>query len=152
MSEQYLQQRKTNLLAKANESDLDIEKTIERLAAVNQALGSGGSTDVSTLAKETTLTAVNNKLPALSGGAIPVDIEKGNLTADWRVIPASTTVIIPAGYVYLYLTVLSGTATINGLSFAVDDVVNLEISPIRKHPAVTIITAASSQVRVIGGY
>ena len=115
----------------------------------------GGSTDVSGLAKETTLEAVNAKIPSLSNNRIPVEFPATNLTADWRILTAGTTTI-PAGSCYVYMTVLTGTVTINGLTKTatngINDIVNLESCLPARHPAITIIVPEGASVELIRGF
>lgn len=141
-----------------------IRSQIERMEDANQTLpywslyqaitggsgGGGGSTDVSLLAKELTLAAVNNKLPNLSNGAVPVIQPSSVVTPQWTVLTTNTT--IPAGSVYVYLTVIAGTVTINGLSKTVDDVINLESCLPARHPAITLVIPDGAEVELIRGY
>lgn len=156
MSEEFLLTRKTALLARANETDTDIEKTIGQLAAVSLAVGSGGggSIDISTLATEATAMAINGKLPNLSSDRVPVELPITNLSADWRVLTENTT--IPAGSCYVYLTVLAGTVTINGLTKTatdgMSDIVNLESCLPARHPAITIVIPEGASVQLIRGF
>jgi len=117
--------------------------------------GGGGSTDVSGLAKETTLEAVNAKIPSLSNNRIPVELPTTNLTADWRILTAGTTTI-PAGSCYVYITILTGTVTINGLTKTatngINDIVNLESCLPARHPAITIIIPEGASVELIRGF
>ena len=59
----------------------------------------GGSIDVSTLAKEATLSGISNKLSALSDGTIPVNLPQRILAPDKRLLTANTT--IPSGSIYI---------------------------------------------------
>lgn len=160
-SEEYLVSRKTALLARLSEPDVNVERTIEQLAKTNQAIGGssggggGGDIDTSLLAREVTLTGINNKLPALNSGAVPVTIAPINLTADWRVLTATTTQItttIPAGSCYVLITVLIGDVTINGLTKKTDEYINLEPSPFARHPAINLVIPAGKSVEIIRGY
>lgn len=111
--------------------------------------------DISTLTKEATLTAINAKIPSLSNNRIPVELPTSNLTADWRILTAGTTTI-PAGSCYVYLTVLTGTVTINGLTKTatngINDIVNLESCLPARHPAITIIIPEGASVELIRGF
>lgn len=111
--------------------------------------------DISTLTKEATLTAINAKIPSLSNNRIPVELPTTNLTADWRILTAGTTTI-PAGSCYVYLTVLTGTVTINGLTKTatngINDIVNLESCLPARHPAITIIIPEGASVELIRGF
>lgn len=151
MSEEFLLTRKTALLARANATDPDIEKTIGQLAAVSLAVGDIGGE----LATEVTTTAINAKIPSLSNNRIPVELPTTNLTADWRILTAGTTTI-PAGSCYVYLTVLTGTVTINGLTKTatngINDIVNLESCLPARHPAITIIIPEGASVELIRGF
>lgn len=151
MSEEFLLTRKTALLARANATDPDIEKTIGQLAAVSLAVGDIGGE----LATEVTTTAINAKIPSLSNNRIPVELPTSNLTADWRILTAGTTTI-PAGSCYVYLTVLTGTVTINGLTKTatngINDIVNLESCLPARHPAITIIIPEGASVELIRGF
>ena len=151
MSEEFLLTRKTALLARANATDPDIEKTIGQLAAVSLAVGDIGGE----LATEATTTAINAKLPSLSNNRIPVELPTTNLTADWRILTAGTTTI-PAGSCYVYMTVLTGTVAINGLTKTatngINDIVNLESCLPARHPAITIIIPEGASVELIRGF
>lgn len=117
--------------------------------------GGGGSTDISTLTKEATLTAINAKIPSLSNNRIPVELPTTNLTADWRILTAGTTTI-PAGSCYVYIMILTGTVTINGLTKTatngINDIVNLESCLPARHPAITIIIPEGASVELIRGF
>jgi hypothetical protein len=151
MSEEFLLTRKTALLARANATDPDIEKTIGQLAAVSLAVGDIGGE----LATEVTTTAINAKIPSLSNNRIPVELPTTNLTADWRILTAGTTTI-PAGSCYVYLTILTGTVTINGLTKTatngINDIVNLESCLPARHPAITIVIPEGASVELIRGF
>ena len=111
--------------------------------------------DISTLTKEATLTAINAKIPSLSNNRIPVELPTTNLTADWRILTAGTTTI-PAGSCYVYMTVLTGTVTINGLTKTatngINDIVNLESCLPARHPAITIVIPEGASVELIRGF
>jgi hypothetical protein len=111
--------------------------------------------DISTLTKEATLTAINAKIPSLSNNRIPVELPATNLTADWRILTAGTTTI-PAGSCYVYLTILTGTVTINGLTKTatngINDIVNLESCLPARHPAITIVIPEGASVELIRGF
>lgn len=111
--------------------------------------------DISTLTKEATLAAINAKLPNLSNNRIPVELPTTNLTADWRILTAGTTTI-PAGSCYVYMTVLTGTVTINGLTKTatngINDIVNLESCLPARHPAITIVIPEGASVELIRGF
>ena len=152
MGEEYLQNRKEALLAKVGDTTLNIEDAIEQLAEVNLALGSssGGIVDISTLATEATSTAINGKLPALSSGRIPVSLPETNLTGDWRDLTTNT--VIPAGSVQIYLKVILGDVTINGLTYSTGEYINLESCYPYKHPEINIVIPAGKSVRLVRGY
>lgn len=161
MGEEYLQARKTALLAKVDETTPNIEDAIEQLAEVNLALGSsgsGGSVDVSTLAKETTLTTINGKLPSLSSGNIPVDINTGSTVPDIRTIstPGSYTF---NNYYSLYITVLNGdngsvilkkTGETSGAILSTNRIINFESIAGKKHGSITLSIASGGIVEIIG--
>ena len=111
--------------------------------------------NISTLTTEATLTAINTKLPNLSNNRIPVELPTTNLTADWRILTAGTTTI-PAGSCYVYITILTGTVTINGLTKTatngINDIVNLESCLPARHPAITIIIPEGASVELIRGF
>lgn len=109
-----------------------------------------GSTDVSSLATEATATAISGKLPALSSGRIPVSLLETNLTADWRDLTTNT--VIPAGSVQIYLKVILGDVTINGLTYSTGEYINLESCYPYKHPAISIVIPAGKSVRLVRGY
>lgn len=112
--------------------------------------GGGGSTDVSSLATEATATAISGKLPALSSGRIPVSLLETNLTADWRDLTTNT--VIPAGSVQIYLKVILGDVTINGLTYSTGEYINLESCYPYKHPEINIVIPAGKSVRLVRGY
>ena len=152
MGEEYLQARKTALLAKVDETTPNIEDAIEQLAEVNLALGSsgsGGSVDVSTLAKETTLTTINGKLPTLSNGNIPVVVAEKTLTPDKRLLTENTT--IPTGSIYCYIKVIEGDITIDGLTYSTGEFINYESCYPCKYPAISIVIPAGKLVRLDRG-
>lgn len=125
----------------------------EALSTIESALGSsggGGSIDVSTLAKDATSIEINEKLPDLSSGKIPVTIAPINLTADWQLLTADIT--IPAGSCYVYLKVILGEVTINGITFSTNEYLNLEPSHFARHPAISIVIPAGKSVRLVRGY
>lgn len=105
--------------------------------------GGGGST-------EATATAINGKLPALSSGRIPVSLLETNLTADWRDLTTNT--VIPAGSVQIYLKVILGDVTINGLTYSTGEYINLESCYPYKHPEINIVIPAGKSVRLVRGY
>lgn len=109
-----------------------------------------GSTDVSSLATEATSTAINGKLPALSSGRIPVSLLETNLTADWRDLTTNT--VIPAGSVQIYLKVILGDVTINGLTYSTGEYINLESCYPYKHPEINIVIPVGKSVRLVRGY
>lgn len=154
MSQEYLLTRKAALLARADATDPDVEKTIGQLAAVSLAAGSsgggGGSTDVSTLATEVTATAIKNKLPSLSSGNIPVVVAEKILTPDKRTLTANT--VIPEGSIYVYMKVNLGDITIDGLTYSTGEFINYESCYPCKHPEITITIPAGKSVRLDRGY
>lgn len=105
--------------------------------------GGGGST-------EATATAISGKLPALSSGRIPVSLLETNLTADWRDLTTNT--VIPAGSVQIYLKVILGDVTINGLTYSTGEYINLESCYPYKHPEINIVIPAGKSVRLVRGY
>lgn len=105
--------------------------------------GGGGST-------EATATAINGKLPALSSGRIPVSLLETNLTADWRDLTTNT--VIPAGSVQIYLKVILGDVTINGLTYSTGEYINLESCYPYKHPEINIVIPTGKSVRLVRGY
>lgn len=123
-------------------------------AISNQGGGGGDPIDISTLAKEATSTEINEKLPDLSSGRIPVSLPETTLTPDWRTLTTNTT--IPAGSVYIYLTVLEGTVTINGLTKTategMNDIINLDPCLPARHPEINIVIPEGASVEIIRGY
>lgn len=136
------------------ESSDNVAQTLPYWAVYQAITGSSGSAgssiDVSILAKETTLGAVNTKLPNLSSGKIPVTIGSINLTADWRLLTETT--VIPAGSCYVYLFVKQGDVTINGLTKTTGEYINLEPSPFARHPEINIVIPAGKSIELIRGY
>lgn len=110
----------------------------------------GGSIDISTLTKEATLTALSAKLPNLSNNRVPVELLTTNLSPDWRVLTENTT--IPAGSCYVYMKVISGDVTINGLTKTTGQYINLESSPFARHPEIIIVIPAGKSVELVRGY
>lgn len=147
MGDEYLQTRKTALLAKADSSSPDIDRTIQQLALTNQAIG--GSANVSTLAKETTLSGINTKLPNLSSGNVPVVVAEKTLTPDKRILTANTT--IPAGSIYCYLKVIAGDITIDGLTYSTGEFINYESCYPCVYPAIEIVISEGKSVRLDRG-
>jgi len=146
-------------------SALDEQMQIDENAAFQAALkyytvlscfgvsggGSGGSIDVSTLAKEATLEAIKTKIL----DSIAVTLAPFNLSPDWRILTTGTTTI-PAGSCYVYLTVLTGTVTINGLTKTatngINDILNLESCLPARHPEITIAIPEGASVELIRGF
>ncbi|HEY9864913.1 MAG TPA: hypothetical protein V6D21_12120 [Candidatus Obscuribacterales bacterium] len=120
------------------------------LSCLGSSGGGGGSIDISTLATEATAMAINGKLPNLSSGRIPVSLLSTNLTADWQDLTTDT--VIAAGSCYVYLEVILGPVTINGLSFSTGKFLNLESSPFARHPEINLVISAGKSVRLIRGY
>lgn len=120
------------------------------LSCFGSSGGGGGSIDISTLATEATATAISNKLPPLSDTRVPVVLPTVNLTADWRVLTADT--VIPVGSCYVYFLVISGSVTINGLTFLEGEYLNLEPSPFARHPGINVVIPEGNSVRLIRGY
>ncbi len=118
--------------------------------AISNESGGGGSTDVSSLATEATATAISGKLPTLSSGRIPVSLLETNLTADWRDLTTNT--VIPAGSVQIYLKVILGDVTINGLTYSTGEYINLESCYPYKHPEINIVIPTGKSVRLVRGY
>lgn len=135
MSEEYLITRKTALLSRLNETDPNIEKTIEQLARTNQAIGAEG------------------------GGAESVDIVTGSISDDIRIIDTPGTYAFN-NYFYLYITVVDGegdTVALTGSSgvgvpLKTDEFINLESIAGRKHGNISLTIASGGIVRIIGGY
>lgn len=124
-------------------------EALSRMEAALSASGGGGSTDVSALAKETTLTGIDDKLPALSSGNIPVVVAEKTLTPDKRLLTENTT--IPAGSIYCYLKVVSGDVTIDGLTYSTGEFINYESCYPCKYPAISIVIPAGKSVRLDRG-
>ena len=120
--------------------------------------GGGGSTDVSSLAKETTLGAVNAKLPSLSSGKIPVEISTSSTTPDIRVISTPGSYVLN-DYYSLYIVVLNGdndsvilkkTGETSGTPLKTNRFVNLEPIAGKKHGSITLTIASGGSVEIIG--
>ena len=112
--------------------------------------GGGGSTDVSGLAKETTLEAVNAKLPSLSSGRVPVSLPTTTAGLDCRLLTTNTT--IATGSYFIYLKVLVGDVTINGLTFSTNENLNFEAINNVLYPAVELVIPSGKSVRLVRGY
>lgn len=158
MSEEYLLLRKAALLARVDDTDTNIESTIEQIAEVNLALGSigggsggsGGTIDTSTLAKDATSTSINNKIPALSSGRIPVVLPTTTAILDCRILTTNTT--IAAGSRFIYLKTLVGEVTINGLTFLSGENLNFEAIDSVLYPSVELAIPVGKSVRLVRGY
>lgn len=152
MSQEYLLTRQATLLARADATDPDIEKTIGQLAAVGLAVsgGGGGSTDISTLATEATATAIKNKLPTLSSSRVPVVLPTTTAGLDCRLLTTNTT--IATGSYFIYLKVLVGDVTINGLTFSSGENLNFEAINNVLYPSVELTIPSGKSVRLVRGY
>ena len=151
MGEDYLLARKSALLARADETDPNIKETVEQLAETIQALGvsgggSGGSVDISTLAKEATLDAIKTKIL----GSIAVTLAPFNLTPDYRLLTTDTT--IPAGSNSIFMKVILGDVTINGLTFSTGEYINFESSHPARHGAISLVIPVGKSVRLVREY
>ena len=149
MSEAYLQLRRSNLLNRLGPESPNIEETIEQIAEINLAL-EGGSIDVSTLATEATSTAINAKLPSLSSGRVPVSLPTITAGLDCRLLTTNTT--IATGSYFIYLKVLVGDVTINGLTFSSGENLNFEAINNVLYPAVELVISNGKSVRLVRGY
>lgn len=137
-------------------SDQKIHPTVGAKALSNLEIalgdsgGGGGSIDVSTLAKETTLTGINSKLPALESSRIPVSLPGLILTPDRRILTTNTT--IPEGSIYVYLKVVLGDVMIDGLTYSTNEYVNYESCYPCRHPEINLIIPEGTSVRLNRGY
>lgn len=120
------------------------------LSCFESNVGGGGSTDISTLATETTATAIKNRLPNLSSGNIPVVVAEKILTPDKRTLTANT--VIPEGSIYVYMKVNLGDITIDGLTYSTGEFINYESCYPYKHPEITITIPAGKSVRLDRGF
>jgi hypothetical protein len=154
MGEDYLLLRRAALLARTNDAVSNIESTIKQLADVNLALGSGGgsggSIDISTLAKDATSTAINAKLPSLSSGRVPVSLPTITAELDCRLLTTNTT--IATGSYFIYLKVIAGGVTINGLTFSSGENLNFEAINNVLYPAIELVISSGKSVRLVRGY
>ena len=112
--------------------------------------GGGDPIDITTLAKEATLTGINAKLPDLSSGNVPVVAAEKTLTPDKRILTTNTT--IPAGSIYCYLKVITGDITIDGLTYSTGEFINYESCYPCIYPAIEIVIPAGKSVRLDRGY
>lgn len=112
--------------------------------------GSGGTIDTSTLAKDATSTSINNKIPALSSGRIPVVLPTTTAILDCRVLTTNTT--IATGSRFIYLKTLVGDVTINGLTFSSGENLNFEAIDSVLYPSVELVIPAGKSVRLVRGY
>jgi hypothetical protein len=110
----------------------------------------GGSADVSTLAKEATLGAINAKLPSLSSGRVPVSLPTITAELDCRLLTTNTT--IATGSYFIYLKVLVGDVTINGLTFSTNENLNFEAINNVLYPAIELVIPSGKSVRLVRGY
>ena len=154
MSDAYLQLRKSSLLSRLEFENPNTEETISQIAEINLALGSGGSssgfTDTTTLAKDATSTAINAKLPSLSSGRVPVSLPTTTAGLDCRLLTTDTT--IATGSYFIYLKVLVGDVTINGLTFSTNENLNFEAINNVLYPAVELVIPSGKSVRLVRGY
>jgi hypothetical protein len=152
MGEDYLLLRRAALLARTNDVVSNIESTIKQLADVNLALGSGGGgiIDTSTLAKDATSTAINAKLPSLSSGRVPVSLPTTTAGLDCRLLTTNTT--IATGSYFIYLKVIAGDVTINGLTFSSGENLNFEAINNVLYPAIELVISNGKSVRLVRGY
>jgi hypothetical protein len=110
----------------------------------------GGSADISALAKETTLGAINAKLPSLSSGRVPVSLPTITAELDCRLLTTNTT--IATGSYFIYLKVLVGDVTINGLTFSSGENLNFEAINNVLYPAIELVIPSGKSVRLVRGY
>jgi hypothetical protein len=110
----------------------------------------GGSADVSALAKEATLGAINAKLPSLSSGRVPVSLPTITAELDCRLLTTNTT--IATGSYFIYLKVLVGDVTINGLTFSSGENLNFEAINNVLYPAIELVIPSGKSVRLVRGY
>ena len=150
MSEAYLQLRRSNLLNRLESESPNIEETIEQIAEINLALGTSSGGSFSTLAKEATSTAINAKLPSLSSGRVPVSLPTITAELDCRLLTTNTT--IATGSYFIYLKVLVGDVTINGLTFSTNENLNFEAINNVLYPAIELVIPSGKSVRLVRGY
>jgi hypothetical protein len=110
----------------------------------------GGFTDTSTLATEATSTAINAKLPSLSSGRVPVSLPTITAELDCRLLTTNTT--IATGSYFIYLKVLVGDVTINGLTFSSGENLNFEAINNVLYPAVELVIPSGKSIRLVRGY
>lgn len=120
------------------------------LSCLGSSGGGGGSIDISTLATEATATAINGKLPSLSSGNVPVVIAERILTPDKRTLTTNT--VIPEGSIYVYMKVVLGDVTIDGLTYSTGEFINYESCYPCKHPEINIVIPVGKSVRLDRGY
>jgi hypothetical protein len=106
--------------------------------------------DISTLTKEATLTAINAKIPSLSSGRVPVSLPTTTAGLDCRLLTTNTT--IATGSYFIYLKVLAGDVTINGLTFSTNENLNFEAINNVLYPAVELVIPSGKSVRLVRGY
>ena len=106
--------------------------------------------DISTLTKEATLTAINAKLPSLSSGRVPVSLPTTTAGLDCRLLTTNTT--IATGSYFIYLKVLAGDVTINGLTFSTNENLNFEAINNVLYPAIELVIPSGKSVRLVRGY
>lgn len=147
MSEAYLQLRRSNLLNRLESESPNIEETIEQIAEINLALGTSSGGGFSTLAKEATLEAIKTKIL----DSIAVTLAPFNLTSQWVILTTGTTTI-PAGSSSIFIKVILGDVTINGLTFSTGEYINFESSHPARHAAISIIIPAGKSVRLVREY
>ena len=150
MSESYLQLRRSNLLNRLESESPNTEETIEQIAEINLALGTSSGGSFSTLATEATSTAINAKLPSLSSGRVPVSLPTITAELDCRLLTTNTT--IATGSYFIYLKVLVGDVTINGLTFSSGENLNFETINNVLYPAIELVIPSGKSVRLVRGY
>ena len=106
--------------------------------------------DISTLTKEATLTAINAKIPSLSSCRVPVSLPTTTAGLDCRLLTTNTT--IATGSYFIYLKVLAGDVTINGLTFSTNENLNFEAINNVLYPAVELVIPSGKSVRLVRGY
>jgi hypothetical protein len=99
---------------------------------------------------EATLGAINAKLPSLSSGRVPVSLPTITAELDCRLLTTNTT--IATGSYFIYLKVLVGDVTINGLTFSSGENLNFEAINNVLYPAIELVIPSGKSVRLVRGY
>lgn len=143
-------QTNLNSLLVALDEQMQLSENAAYQAALKYSAVLSCFDDISTLTKEATLTAINAKIPSLSSGRVPVSLPTTTAGLDCRLLTTNTT--IATGSYFIYLKVLAGDVTINGLTFSTNENLNFEAINNVLYPAVELVIPSGKSVRLVRGY